>query len=497
MLNYIWLGLILLAVLLGGFQGHVKELVEGAVKGAETAVTLALGLVGIMATWLGAMRLAEKAGLVQALARGLRPILRRLFPDVPPEHPAMGSMVMNIAANMLGLSNAATPLGLRAMKDLESLNRIPGTASNAMCTFLAINTASVQLVSITAVAVLFAAGSKQPTAIIGTAFLATLCAAAAAVISVKFFERLPVFRLVLPGRGASSQPAVASSHAESSEEAGKSAAPELAPIPNWGKAVILLFVGCFAAFFLSLTFPNYFHAPLRFTADAITAGTTGAGAATNAISAAPAGADALTAVTTGANLATNLVPASPADATAKAGPVARAVHAISLLAIPFLLSFFPLYAALRRIHVYEEFVEGAKEGFNVALRIIPFLVAMLVAIGMFRGSGGVDLLTAVLRPVLDLVHFPAELVPMALMRPLSGSASLAIFSELVKTHGADSLLARMAGTLYGSTETTFYVLAVYFGSAGIKRTRHAVPAGLIADATGIIASVIICRLVFA
>ena len=195
MLNYIWLGLILLAVLLGGFLGHVKELVEGAVKGAETAVTLSFGLVGIMATWLGAMRLAEKAGLVQALARALRPILRRLFPDVPPEHPAMGSMVMNIAANMLGLSNAATPLGLRAMKDLESLNRIPGTATNAMCTFLAINTASVQLVSITAVAVLASAGSKQPTAIIGTAFLATLCAATAAITSVKFFEKLPVFRL--------------------------------------------------------------------------------------------------------------------------------------------------------------------------------------------------------------------------------------------------------------------------------------------------------------
>jgi spore maturation protein SpmB len=348
---------------------------------------------------------------------------------------------MNIAANMLGLSNAATPLGLRAMKDLESLNRVPGTASNAMCTFLAINTASVQLVSITAVAVLAAAGSTQPTAIIGTAFLATLCAATAAIASVKFFEKLPVFRVRQEGEA----PMVARESSASSPGASEKVEPavsvEPAPMPEWGKLVVGLFVVVFAGFFVKLAF---------FT---------------------------------------------PSESGA--GPVVRSVQAISLLAIPFLLSFFPLYAALRGIRVYEEFVEGAKEGFNVALRIIPFLVAMLVAIGMFRGSGGVDLLTAVLRPVLDLVQFPPELVPMALMRPLSGSASLAIFSDIVGKFGPDSLLARMAGTVYGSTETTFYVLAVYFGSVGIKRTRHAVPAGLIADATGIIASVIVCRLVFA
>lgn len=441
MLNHIWLGLILLAVLLGGFLGHVKELVEGAVKGAETAVTLSLGLVGIMATWLGAMRLAEKAGLVQALARALRPILRRLFPDVPPEHPAMGSMVMNIAANMLGLSNAATPLGLRAMKDLESLNRIPGTATNAMCTFLAINTASVQLVSITAVAVLASAGSKSPTAIIGTAFLATLCAATAAITSVKFFEKLPVFRLKAEAASSFAARDSGQTAQAAEEKPAPAVSAEPAPMPQWGKMVVGLFVAVFGGFFVKLAF---------FT---------------------------------------------PAEAGA--GPVVRSVQTISLLAIPFLLSFFPLYAALRRIRVYEEFVEGAKEGFNVALRIIPFLVAMLVAIGMFRGSGGVDLLTALLRPALDLVHFPPELVPMALMRPLSGSGSLAIFADIVRKFGPDSLLARMAGTIYGSTETTFYVLAVYFGSVGIKRTRHAVPAGLIADATGIIASVIVCRLVFA
>ena len=174
----------------------------------------------------------------------------------------------------------------------------------------------------------------------------------------------------------------------------------------------------------------------------------------------------------------------------------RCINAVSLLAIPFLLSFFPLYAALRRIPVYEEFVEGAKEGFNVAVRIIPYLVAMLVAIGMFRGAGGIDLLAKMLKPELDLVHFPTELLPMALMRPLSGSGTLALFSDLVRQRGPDDLIVRMAGTIYGSTETTFYVIAVYFGAASVKRTRHAVPAGLIADAAGVIASVAVCRLVF-
>jgi spore maturation protein B len=178
------------------------------------------------------------------------------------------------------------------------------------------------------------------------------------------------------------------------------------------------------------------------------------------------------------------------------GWFASYVEALSILAIPFLLSFFPLYAALRRVPVYEEFVEGAKEGFQVALRIIPFLVAILVAVGMFRGAGGIDMLSRALDPLLKVVGFPAELLPMALMRPLSGSGSLGIFSELVATHGPDSIIARMAGTIMGSTETTFYVLAVYFGSVAIRRTRHAVPAGLLADVAGMIASIIVCRIVF-
>jgi spore maturation protein SpmA len=446
MLNYIWLGLVLLAVLLGGFTGQTKEVVASIVDSAGESVKLALGLIGIMSVWLGLMRLAERAGLIQALARMLRPVLCWLFPQVPAEHPAMGSMVMNIAANMLGLNNAATPLGLRAMRDLERLNPMPGVATNAMCTFLAINTSSVQLIPMTAVALLASSGSKNPAAIIGTAFFATLCAATAAVLAVKTFEKLPAFRNPKPDplARANEPQAEALAGAASSDAPSPLAKPQ--PMISWGGWALLLFCGCFGWFFVNLAFPGWIGHPM------------------------PPG-------------------ASP-------DPLVRAVNALSLLAIPFLLAFFPLYAALRRVPVYEEFVEGAKEGFQVALRIIPFLVAMLVAVGIFRTAGGVDLLTRMLRPVLDWVRFPAELVPITLMRPLSGSASFGLLSELVHKYGPDSLLARTACTLYGSTETTFYVVAVYFGSVSVKRTRHAVPAGLIADATGAIAAVAICRFVF-
>ncbi len=176
--------------------------------------------------------------------------------------------------------------------------------------------------------------------------------------------------------------------------------------------------------------------------------------------------------------------------------IIRSVKTLSLLAVPMLLSFLPLYAALRRIKVYEEFVEGAKEGFQVIIRIIPYLVAILVAIGMFRGAGAIDLITDKLHPVLDRIGFPPELLPMALIRPLSGSGALGVFTDIVKQFGPDHLFSRTAGTMYGSSETTFYVLAVYFGAVNIKRTRHAVLAGLTADLVSVIASVIICRLVF-
>jgi spore maturation protein SpmA len=429
MLNYIWLGLAVLAVLLGGFSGQLQAVTNAAFEACKTAVmALALPLAGVMALWLGLMKIAEKAGLVSVLASALRPVLRWLFPDVPANHPAMGSMVMNMAANMLGLNNAATPLGLRAMQDLEKLNPRPGTATNAMCTFLAINTSSIQLIPATTVAILAAAGSKNPTIIIGTAFFATCCSTLAGIIAVKAFERLPMYAL---------PPAPPRSETAPAEE-GEPEAETFQRPSWWGTAVLIAFAACFAWFGWSFI----------------------------------------------------------QSQTEPRPPLVALVEAISYLAIPFLIAFFPLYGALCRVKVYEEFVEGAKEGFQVAIRIIPYLVAILAAVAMFRAAGGIDIITRAIGPALATVGFPAELMPLVLMRPLSGSGANGIFAELVQAHSPDSLVARMGASIMGSTETTFYVIAVYFGSVAIRRTRHAVPAGLCADLAGVTASVIICNLVF-
>jgi spore maturation protein SpmA len=447
-LNYIWLALVLLAVAIGGWNDRLKDVTAGAFDGAKTAVTIALGLIGIMALWLGVMRLAERAGLVQRIARGLRPIMRRLFPEVPPDHPAMGSMVMNMSANMLGLGNAATPLGLRAMRDLETLNPRPGVATNAMCTFLAINTSSVQLIPATAIAILAASGSTQPTAIVGTALLATLCAASVAIISVKLLEKLSIFQ---PSRPT---PVMADDWRHRSVPQPTTELPEETPIAEtrpyrvsiYGSIALGILTVLFVVLFVRMVAPNLFGLTM-------------------------------------------------APDTAAQNIFVRCVNALSILAIPFLLSFFPLYAATRGVKVYEEFVEGAKEGFGVILKIIPFLVTMLVAIGLFKGAGGIDLLSRMLSPVLSPLQFPPDLLPLALMRPLSGSATLALLTDIVHRLGPDNIVSLTAATIYGSTETTFYVAAVYFGAVGIKQTRHAIPAGLLADLTGVIASVVICRAV--
>src|SRR5512133_3899794 len=385
MLNYIWLGLVVLAVIIGGCTDHLKDVADKAFEMAEFAVMrTALPLVGIMALWLGIMRLAERAGMVAMLARALRPLMRRLFPDVPPEHPAMGSMLMNMAANMLGLGNAATPLGLRAMRDLEALNPHPGTATNAMCTFLAINTCSIQLIPVTAIAILAANKSTNPTAIVGTTLMATAIGATTAVTMAKLLQNLPVFRVK-----SSSAPLVAKATTEASAQPDKVLVKEaegLAPLQWWGKLIMSLF----GAFFLFLLVRMMFPA---------------------------------------------LLGQAPGDQGPTPSLFIRFVDSLSRLSIPLLLCLFPLYAALRKVKVYEEFVDGAKEGFDVGVRIIPYLVAILVAIGMFRAAGGIDLLGSVLKPVMLAVGFPHELLPMVLMRPLSGSGTLGIFAELVKQFG--------------------------------------------------------------
>jgi spore maturation protein SpmA len=430
MLNYLWLGLILLGVILGVFTGKTEDVTLATFEAAKASLmSIALPLGAVMALWLGIMRLAEKSGAVERLSGFLRPLLTRLFPDVPADHPAMGAMVMNIAANMLGLGNAATPLGLRAMQCLESLNPRPGTATNAMCTFLAINTSSVQLIPATAVGILAAAGATHPTSIIGTALVATSCSFLTGIISVKLLQRLPMFALP-PVPALAESPMV-----------------EVDPIPNatstltlalWKKLLLALYVALFAGTVWHLV----------------------------------------------------------ASRSGESSLAISVIQSISMVAIPFLIGFFPLYAALQGIAVYEEFIEGAKEGIQVALRIFPYLVAILVAVGIFRAAGGIDILTRLLSPLLDLIGLPAQVLPLVLVRPLSGSAATGLFAEIVKACGPDSYAAQLAGTILGGTETTLYVLAVYFGSVAIRRGRHALAAGLLADAAGVAASLVICKLVF-
>jgi spore maturation protein SpmA len=430
MLNYLWLGLILSGVILGVFTGKTEAVTLATFDAAKASLmSIALPLGAVMALWLGIMRLAEKSGAVERLSGFLRPLLTRLFPDVPADHPAMGAMVMNIAANMLGLGNAATPLGLRAMQCLESLNPRPGTATNAMCTFLAINTSSVQLIPATAVGILAAAGATHPTSIIGTALVATSCSFLSGIISVKLLQRLPMFAL---------PPVTALADSTKLEEDPLPSAHSALTLTLWKKLLLALYVALFAGTVWHLV----------------------------------------------------------ASRSGESSLAISVIQSISLVAIPFLIGFFPLYAALQGVAVYEEFIEGAKEGIQVALRIFPYLVAILVAVGIFRAAGGIDILTRLLAPLLDLIGLPTQVLPLVLVRPLSGSAATGLFAEIVKACGPDSYAAQLAGTILGGTETTLYVLAVYFGSVAIRRGRHALAAGLLADAAGVAASLVICKLVF-
>lgn len=392
---------------------RMKDVTNAALNYAGTAVNIALELIGIMALWLGLMKIAEEAGLIKIIANALRPVTRFLFPDVPFDHPAMGSMIMNISANMLGLSNAATPFGLKAMEELDKLNPEKGTATNAMCTFLAINTAGLTFIPATAIAIRAAAGSSDPAIIIGTSVFGATCATIAGVTSAKIMEKFPI-------------------------KGGEFGSWLKSNLKGFGIfAALLAVIGIIAGLF-------------------------------------------------GSAIASVLSPKVFKDV----------VQVIAILAIPFLIFTFVGYGIVKKVKIYEKFIEGAKEGFNVAIRIIPYLVAMLVAIGIFRAGGAMDFLIYILRPLTDLVGMPAEALPMALMRPLSGSGSLGVMAEIISVHGPDSFIGVLVSTFFGSSETTFYVLAVYFGSVNISRTRHALAAGLIADIAGVLGAVMIVRMLF-
>jgi spore maturation protein SpmA len=453
MLNYIWLALIALAVLMGGFRGDIGAVGTAAIDSANTAVTLGLGLIAVMTLWLGLMRLADKSGLVNRLGLALKPIMTWLFPEVPPDHPAMGAIILNVAANILGLNNAATPLGLRAMSELERLNTRPGVATNAMCMLLAINTSSITLIPVTVIALLALAHGKNPTVVIGTSLAATAVAHAAAILTCKLLERSPFYRLPPPSPKSLPETPLDETDLEMARKTDGSEierqairADETLPWVPGARWILAGFAGLFVGMLLTMAFPEWIGR------------------------------------------------AAPPDAPHLW--ILRLINAVSILAIPWLILFFPLYACLRRIPVYEEFVEGGKEGFQVIIRILPYIVGMLVAIGMFRAAGGMDLITKMVSPVTNLFGFPPELVPLALIRPFSGAASLPLLKDIVDHFGPDSFLSLTAGTMYGCSETTFYVIAVYFGSVSIRKTRHAIPAGLVADVVGPIASVLICRAVF-
>lgn len=403
------------------------------IETAGSSVILALGLVGIMALFLGLMKIAEAGGLLTIIARTIRPLMTRLFPDVPHDHPAMGAMVLNFSANALGLGNAATPFGIRAMQELDKLNPHKGTATNAMVMFLVINTASITILPTTVVALRAAAGSSDAAAIVPTTLFATIVATAIAIICARLLQRLwPV-----PATSEAPTPRTAVTSAEAGFPEGATAntaailhtAPidESAGYPAWVSWLTL--AGIVALIPLMLLFGR----------------------------------------------------------------------SISPWVIPGLMTAIVIFGFLRKVHVYEAFVEGAKDGFRVAIRIIPYLVAILVAIGMLRESGTLDAIIAAIAPITTTFGLPAEALPMAMMRSLSGSGAYGIMASIINDPmiGPDSYVGLLVSTIQGSSETTFYVLAVYCGAVGVRRMRHAVACGLIADAAAVLAAVLICTLLFA
>ena len=413
----------------------MQALATGMVDTATSAVTLAIGLIGVMALFLGLMKVAEEGGLLRIIARTIRPLMVRLFPDVPPDHPAMGAMILNMSANALGLGNAATPFGIRAMQELDKLNEQKGTASNAMALFLAINTSSVTLLPTGVIALRASAGSADPAGILPTTLFATVCSTAVAIIAAKTYQRFW------------SAPIIPITKSE-------------AEIPTEQK---LEKVGAVAS-----------------PGDAF-----------------------------------ELAPPGDAEAAATAYPVYVSWLALGALAglvpltilygreiapwiIPGLMVLLLGFGVARRVRVYEAFVEGARDGFQVAIRIIPYLVAILVAVGMLRASGALAVLVDAIAPLTEPLGMPGEALPMALLRPLSGSGAYGILASIINdpSIGPDSYAGYLVSTLQGSTETTFYVLAVYFGAVQIRRVRHALAAALTADVAGIIAAVAICAYLY-
>lgn len=408
MLNALWIGFIVVAFLIALFKLLVlgdaevfAALVKALFDSSKTAFEIALGLTGVMALWLGVMKIGERAGMLELLTRWLAPLFRRLFPEVPANHPALGAMTMNMGANMLGLDNAATPLGIKAMQELQTLNPSKDTASDAQILFLVINTASVTLLPVTIFTYRAQLGAADPTDVFVPLLIVTYLGTLTGLFVTGFFQKLHL----------------------------------------WNR-VTLAYLGGATALVAGLVM--YFG-------------------------------------------------------SLEAAEMTRQSAILSNVLLFGIVVLFLLKAAWRRVNAYEAFIEGAKEGFHTAVTIIPYLVAMLVAIGVFRASGALDLLMGAVRGAVLALGFDARWVdalPTALMKPFSGSGARAMMIDTMQAHGADSFAGRLASIVQGSTETTFYVLAVYFGAVGIQRVRHAVACGLIADLAGILAAIGIAYLFF-
>jgi spore maturation protein SpmA/spore maturation protein SpmB len=401
MLHRIWLGFFLLAFLSGLYQwlglGDAtvfQRMVQALFEMAGLTVELAIGLIGLMALWLGIVAIGEASGLIGKLGTLLSPLFTRLMPEVPKGHPAIASMTLNLSANVLGLDNAATPLGIRAMQDLQTLNPTPDTASNAQILFLVLNTSSVTLFPVTILLYRAQMGAPDPALVFLPILIATSCSTFAGLLVTAWVQKLKLRDTVVLMWLASAI------------------------------ALLLALVGWFS----SLSAEQLQHQ---------------------------------------SSLLSNIM-------------------------ILGLIMSFLLVAHRRGVNVYDTFVEGAKEGFSTAINIIPYLLAMLVAVGVFRASGALDLVLDGIRALLGGAEARwVDVMPTALMKPLSGSGARAMMIDTMNQFGVDSFQGRMAATLQGSTETTFYVLAVYFGAAGIRHTRHAIPCGLAADAAGITAAILV------
>ncbi len=433
MLNAIWLALILVAVAYAAWFGDVQEVGREALEGANSAVELVIGLVGAMALFLGLMRVARDGGLLYWMTRAMAPVLRRLFPEVPPDHPAMGAMVMNLASNALGLGNAATPFGLKAMVELQRLNPHPGSASNAMVLFLAINASSLALFPTGVIAVRASLGSSTPDAIWLPTLMATSASTAVAITAALLLKGLPWFR---PEPGAAG-PEAAPTGVEETEL-------ELPRPPPGVSIAALVTVGLFMA-------------------------------------------------AVGGGAVSQIFQATAEPGVGAAGALLELIQGWFL---PLFIATLLVFGVLGRVRVYEAAVEGAKEALDVAVRIVPFLVLILAALAMFRASGALDLIIRGLDPITSAIGIPAEALPMALLRPLSGSGAYGVMFETLKTQGPDSFVGLLVSTLQGSTETTFYVLTIYLGAARVRDSRHALPVCLLGDLAGLLAATAVCHALF-